>query len=319
MANGKDGKLYLKKSHNMQEEIKYLKHSQINKEKWDNCIAKSVNRQVYAFSWYLDVVAPDWDALVREDYTAVMPLPVRSKLGIKYAFVPLFTQQLGVFYTVQEPNTDDFINAIPSSFKYIQLKLNKDNKLKTIPYTENTNQILILDKTYEATRKKFHRNCIRNIKNAVEAGFIFSDKYAVDDFMVFFKNHLNEQLSLITKDDFAKLKELISKMIELKHGELICLRDKSGEVHAVGFFVKDKNRVVFMVCGSTEFGKENHAMYLLVDRQINRYAGNVSVYDFFGSNLEGVAYFNSSFGATTETYCSVTIDRMPKLLKLFKK
>ncbi len=78
--------------------IKYLKHKDIDKNKWDECINEAPNGLIYGMSWYLDRVCPGWDALVSDDYEAVMPLPWKQKMGLKYVYHPLFAQQLGVFY-----------------------------------------------------------------------------------------------------------------------------------------------------------------------------------------------------------------------------
>ena len=63
--------------------IKYLKQSEIDYELWDECVAKSINSYIYGHSWYLDIVAGEWDALVEDDYKSVFPLPYRIKYGIK--------------------------------------------------------------------------------------------------------------------------------------------------------------------------------------------------------------------------------------------
>ena len=47
----------------------------IDKKHWDDCISKSFNGNVYAWSWYLDIVHPKWEALVENDYERVMALP----------------------------------------------------------------------------------------------------------------------------------------------------------------------------------------------------------------------------------------------------
>ena len=77
--------------------IRYLTHNQIDTQRWDECIAQSPDGLVYAWSWYLDVVHPDWEALVEDDYGAVMPLTGNKKFGINYLFQPFFTQKFGVF------------------------------------------------------------------------------------------------------------------------------------------------------------------------------------------------------------------------------
>ena len=61
--------------------INYIEHKDIDFKKWDSCVANSLNRLIYGFSWYLDVVCNDWDALVYNDYEAVFPLPKRKKWG----------------------------------------------------------------------------------------------------------------------------------------------------------------------------------------------------------------------------------------------
>ena len=68
--------------------IRYLTHNQIDTRRWDECIAQSPNGLVYAWSWYLDVVHPSWEALVEDDYETVMPLTGNKKFGVNYLFQP---------------------------------------------------------------------------------------------------------------------------------------------------------------------------------------------------------------------------------------
>ena len=44
--------------------IQYLTHEQIDKTKWDNCIHTADNGLIYAYSFYLDAMSKQWDALV---------------------------------------------------------------------------------------------------------------------------------------------------------------------------------------------------------------------------------------------------------------
>lgn len=77
--------------------IRYLKHNEIDKIKWDHTIKNSFNHLPYAYSWYLDCVCPNWHALVTENYEFVFPITLRRKAGVKYLYQPYFTQQLGLF------------------------------------------------------------------------------------------------------------------------------------------------------------------------------------------------------------------------------
>ena len=64
--------------------INYKRHKEIDFKKWDNCIESAINRNIYATTWYLDLVCKNWDALILNDYEAVMPLPWNKKWGVKY-------------------------------------------------------------------------------------------------------------------------------------------------------------------------------------------------------------------------------------------
>ena len=152
--------------------IKYLVHKDIDKKKWDACIEKSKNEFIYAYSWYLDLVSPGWDALVYDDYRMLMPLTQDTKWGIRYLFPPLFTQQLGLFSfeSINHELVDKFIHAIPQHFKYIQVKLNSGNPVpdnSEISYHLNHNHQIDLSPGYDNLYDSFNRNCRRNINKAL--------------------------------------------------------------------------------------------------------------------------------------------------------
>ena len=106
--------------------IKHVTHNELDKIKWDNCIDHANNTLIYAYSWFLDVVSPNWEALVYNDYEAVMPLTHKRKFLINYLYQPFFTQQLGVFsrFENQAELTRSFLVSIPTKFKYIDVNLN---------------------------------------------------------------------------------------------------------------------------------------------------------------------------------------------------
>ena len=76
--------------------IQYLRHGQIDKTKWDACIESSSNGLVYGYSFYLDQMAGNWEALVMDDYKIGMPLTARKKYGIQYLAQPFLAAQLTV-------------------------------------------------------------------------------------------------------------------------------------------------------------------------------------------------------------------------------
>ena len=77
--------------------ISIIKHNRLDKNKWNNCIEKSVNSNIYAFSWYLDLVSNNWEGLIYGDYELVFPIIFKKYFFLKKIYHPLFCQQLGPF------------------------------------------------------------------------------------------------------------------------------------------------------------------------------------------------------------------------------
>ena len=142
--------------------IKHYTHDKINFKKWDKCISESKNGLIYAYSWFLNVVSPGWEALISDDFQYVMPLPVKKKYGIKYIVQPVLTQQLGVFSAkeIESSLIDSFINAIP----YFSYEMNLNEQNFTSDAEEKLNLTLDLQSSLKEIEANFSENTKRNIK-----------------------------------------------------------------------------------------------------------------------------------------------------------
>ena len=138
--------------------IKYIKRQDLDVLKYDKCIDASLQSRIYAFSWYLDIVADNWDVLVLDDYKAVMPIPWANKYGIKYITQPYFCQQLGVF-SIKKISAEierDLRKKIPKRFVKISLNYNSANYLGS-KMVAKKNFILELNDTYLNLFKSFSK------------------------------------------------------------------------------------------------------------------------------------------------------------------
>ena len=152
--------------------IRYLTHNQIDMQRWDECIAQSPDGLVYAWSWYLDVVHPYWEALVEDDYEAVMPLAAGKKFGVNYLFQPFFTQKFGVFgkKEVSEEKIEEFLEAIPEKFKFAEIKLNGFKAAVVKDVKAHRNIELELNQDYSILAENYHSNTKRNLAKAKKQG-----------------------------------------------------------------------------------------------------------------------------------------------------
>jgi hypothetical protein len=299
--------------------IKYLKNNEIDKSKWDKCIEEADNSFIYAFSWYLDIVSPDWGALVKGDYETLMPVPNRSKFGIRYVYTPRYVQQLGVFgKNLDAQILADFISEIPSSFGLVEMNLNEDNADVYALYNVSgkTNYILDLDLSYSEIKKKYNRNCKRNITKAKKAGLTTGNALDPEQFAEFVKRHLEKQIRVLSSSDIALLEQITNECLIREKAEIACVQNQEGVTLAAGSFLHSGNRLIFSVCASSPEGKSKQAMYFLVNSQIEKYAGKYKYFDFSGSNIKGIAYFNSTFGAVKKDYPYVKMNRLNWLQKI---
>ena len=133
-------------------QISYLTYQQVDKKKWDDCIGSASNGLVYAYTFYLDTMAKNWDALVLNDYEAVMPLTWNKKYGVYYLYQPAFTASLGVFgKNITADTVAAFLKAVPARFRYWDIYLNYANffKLKEFNLYQRMNYVLQLNDSYE--------------------------------------------------------------------------------------------------------------------------------------------------------------------------
>ncbi len=304
--------------------IKYYPHKNIDKEKWDNCIAHSANEFIYAYSWYLDRVIPGWDAIIQDDYRSVMPVTRSVRMGIKYIYPPLFTQQLGIFSPElpSEKLVQEYLSLVLSKYKFARIQLNEYNPVQEeldFNVRHNNNHEIDLSFSYDELYEKYNRNCKRNIKKAENCGLEIRSDISAEAFVAFVKDNLEEQLKQLKRKDYQKLVNLTDCLMHRETGELYGCYSSEGVLCGVALFLITKSRCIFSVCASSDFGKQCQAMYLLVNNQIRKYAGSKKIFDFSGSNIPGIAYFNSTFGSEIRHYPVITINHLPWPLKLFKK
>lgn len=303
--------------------IKYLLHSEIDKKQWDGCIEQSVNRLPYAYSWWLDIVSPGWEALVEDDYKAVMPLTGKSKYGFHYLYQPHLTQQLGVF-SRSLPGSDiidGFLEAIPAHYVYITIQLNSANKPthKDFQYTSRKNFTLDLSGSYNIISAGYNRSCRRNLQKALHAGLTVGPGPEPHLFTRFVYNHLYRRIRDIQKSLYPKLQHLTTTSTANGTGKILGVYDRHGELLTAGWFVVHSGRCLSLVWASTPAGKDNNANFWLADHLIREKSGSDIIFDFTGSNLPGVAYFNAGFGSSESYYPAVKRNKLPWIVRLVKK
>lgn len=307
--------------------ISYLHHSEIDKEKWDACITASENGLIYAYSWYLDVIHPGWEALVKDDYAAVMPLTSGRKFGINYLFQPFFAQQLGVFSPeCMQLKDSEFIEAIPAKFRFTEIRLNALNALPpTVKGLDNhTDILLFLDAPYEFLKNRYHTNTKRNLAKAENNHLRLVKNVDIETVIGLFRANRGAKVSHWGDAEYERLQRLSAEALLRNHASIYGVASQdSDEIVCGALFMKNKGRITFLFSGCGEKGKSLQAMTFLLDCVIREFCNAQNVFDFEGSDNVNLARFYEGFGGENFAYQSYTDNRMSFfgrfLLRCWKK
>jgi hypothetical protein len=304
--------------------IKYLEHSQINKSKWDECIHNSSNKNIYANSWYLDIVSKDWEALVEDDYETVMPLTWNKKYGINYLYQPFFTQQLGIFSTknnLSESKVNELLLAIPSKYRFMEINLNIDNSLsdKSFEMKQGITHLLKLNKTYEVIKNGYSDNLKRNINKANKSEIKIVKDINIDDLINLFRTNKGKEIDNLKDKDYELFKKLCNAIEQNATLNNIGVVNKDGTLIAAAIFPEYLNQSVFLFSGLADEGKEIGAMPFLIDSFIKENVEKKLTLDFEGSLNTNLARFYKSFGSDERIYPQIKRNLLPKPIKWLKK
>jgi hypothetical protein len=294
--------------------LKYIKHNKIDRQKWDKCIANSNFPIVYAESWYLDCVSPNWDALVLDDYQAVMPLPVKRKFGIKFLAHPFYCQQLGIFGS---ENTDEsiFHQKVKQSFPFGWYSLNESNNISGTynNILERVTCVLPLNKSYEELAANYSQNTRRNLKKAYSFNLQLDTNVSVTELIELKKKYSKAK---INSKHYEILQNIITQSIDKQQGTINGIRNENGDLLAAVFWLFSHERCIYLSANSSDEGSEKKAMFALIDSYIKMNAGkNISI-DFEGSVIEGIARFYTGFGAAKHNFQYFSFNHLPYPFKL---
>lgn len=300
-------------------ELQHIHNQDIDKSRWDQLIRQARGGTIYGHSWYLDVVSPDWQALVTPDYSSVMPLTCRKKFGFSYLFQPLLSQQLGIYNRspLKPEDIDQFLSSIPTEFRLVEITLNDQNPRGTIlPVQEHTTCHLNLNKPYAQISGQFSENTKRNLKKANLENMRFRTNITVPEFIeVLEKDKSAGARILLSGNNRAILSKLSSTLINRSAGMICGVKNRHGDLVAAALIAQDKAWHYYLAPAMNEEGRESRAMFYLIDRYIHLHSGLPATLDFEGSDIESVARFYKGYGATPGKYTSLRINRLPWPLK----
>jgi hypothetical protein len=304
-------------------QIEYLKNEEINFMKWDNCINNSHNGNIYAFSWYLDIVCEDWEALIESDYESVMPILPASKAGLKFTFTTYLANQLGVFSTeiLDEAKVNAFTKKLQEIYPNFFINLNKFNNIAK----ELFSQVLIptyefdLIGDYNRIRTNYSQDNLRDLTDAENHNISIIRGMLPNDFLQFIaQKHIVTSANLKTRD-IRKLRKIIAFVMQHGLGEIYSAYGPNNTLEAAVLFLKSNRKINLLFTAITREGLNMKAMHKVVDQYISKHAGENLTLNFENLAVPDRKAFCQGFGSKEYHYTHLRNPEIPWYDKLLIK
>ncbi|MDP2424306.1 MAG: GNAT family N-acetyltransferase [Bacteroidales bacterium] len=298
--------------------IRYLRNYEINRSLWDRCVSQAYNGNVYAWSWYLDIVCDGWEALVEGNYTRIFPLTPARKAGIRYLFQPPFTQQLGLFSKGSPGGdmTDAYLSELQKFYRFAEINLNHCNRVQQAKcrVVMRRNYELDMIQPYQDLRLLYSENTIRNIRKAEKEGISITNIADPKSIIALFRQQKGKDLKNFKPQHYTILEQLIYKCLYKNMAISLGAYDRFNHLVAGAFLLKSHHRLIFIFSATSPAARASGAMHLLIDTIIQNHSSQALTFDFEGSDIPGLARFYAGFGSKEVMYPQVFINRLPWLI-----
>lgn len=310
--------------------ISFYLRKQIDFAAWDACVEVSEERNIYAFSWYLDCITQkNWGAFIcveNGQYIAIMPLPLKQKFGIYYIAQPFWVQQLGIYSITGNAKIamNRFIsNQLLYAFSYVNYSFNIKNEIDFPKFSSDLacqkriTCLLPLNEPHETLKARYSYEKRRSLR--ILTDLIISESTDIQTVINIFRENKGTEISDLHEQHYKILANLFIEAHRLQKVMLLVAHDTDGQIMAGGLFLIDQPFITFLFSASSAEAKRHSAMAKIIDTAVQKFANQGLTLDFEGSMIPGVAQFYQSFGAKPHVYSSCHYNRWQKITDLLRR
>ena len=161
---------------------------------------------------------------------------------------------------------------------------------------------MINNKDINKLRANYSKSHLKNLRRANKNNLSIA---AVPDSAEQFSNNKRLLASGFMKAKQFDLElKIINTSLKLGKGEIFSVKGSEGNCCSV-FVINDNKRLYLLSSYSNDEGKRKSAYFFLLDYIFSLEKFRGFIFDFEGSNLEGIAQRNKGFGAKPTTYLTI--------------
>lgn len=305
-----------------------LDRDEIDIDLWNRCINDARFSCLYACSWYLDIVAYDWKGIVIEngnEYTHVMPVPIKNKLTFTIVYQPFYCQYLGIFSKseITAEITDLFLQVFTRNFWYISA-YNFHPALYPVLCKTDFSCYQLMKNTFKThwiyfstadSSLNYNHDRKFNLKKAQKYGWEVSSSKNLDFLIQLFDKYQSVNFKNgIHPNSFQWLRQLATGLF--KHdAATLWYACKNGEVNAGILVAQFKNIHYYLFNSSDLKGRKGNARTWLLDNYFKLSCKTGMIFDFESPEHPQISAHYQSYGAKPMPFISVRKNGLPKWIK----
>lgn len=292
--------------------IVYLKNDEIDRNQWDNCIKNTAGAKPYAYSWYLDIMTPGWEALVDDEYDSLFPIPSYVRFGLQYAVTPLFLQQLGAF-SPDKPASQaiaEFLDYMPDLYKLTDLCIGQKIEHPGYKVIEKTNFELPLSVSYEILRENYSAECRRYISDAARRKYELTENVSPEEIADLCITNKLSNIKGVKSQVYDRLADLMHYCLRYKKGRIIGVRSsRKGLLYGI-FLIRMHRTITIIMEANTALSKTKHLGYFVINEIIKENASTSVILDFAITSGHSPVPVGQSFGGIRVPYYRIYRNRL---------
>ncbi|AZA54784.1 hypothetical protein [Chryseobacterium sp. G0201] len=275
--------------------IRRLKYNEIDFKKYTECLENSEQKNWYANKNVLDQLSGNWELLIYGDYEAVMPIPLKKKMGLNFILMPLFCQQLGIFS--KEDNreiNDQFLKVLQKKSNVFLYSFNQKNNFgekleKKKNYIIPISDYVILRRTKYFKGRKSTAKCAQHL--------FYKEIDLSAEIISFIENNYKGIPKRSDYEKFIKYLEFLNVNGFLKlYGAYL-----DEKLINLAVIISEENQLSLLALINDESYKNENGPSFLIDKILQNYI-HEKTFNFMGSNIRGIEIFFKSFGAELQEY-----------------
>ncbi len=295
--------------------VQFLTSNYISSVQWNKTISESVFPLTYAYTWYLNTVCDNWGAVLTDDYSVVIPLPLKTKFNQQHVYLPPFVPKLDLFYK-KLPSTsiiENLFAEISNNVSSVNYSLNKfsgynKEKISTKKVYYSIDLFNSYDKIYNEYSSFLKSNLNTNSAN----------KYVVTGILS------NEIISFLNKMNFfadAKYNEYLRKIISIlsvkRLSSIIAVFSEKNELLGIGVYILSSYTADLTIAAAKN--DDISILSLLIDKFIKINSNKVLTLNFECHFSNNISKLYAEFGAIKYYKTNIVYKKVPKIFRFFKK